>query len=279
MDVSERHEEMLDLCAGYALGSLDEADRVRLEAHLADGCEQCEAALADFFAATVALASFLPVASPPASLRGRILDAARAMPVEEMDVAPASRPARKGGRIVELPRRRLSAWTWGFAAAAAALAVASVWSGQEARRLRSEVNSLRDQVVSLRTQLDDQILWTGVLTSTDARVAALAPTPAGDPALRGRATYDAVTRRAVVILENVRAPKGRDYELWAIRGAAPASLGVLAADAKGRVILRLEDVGDPATLNALAVSLEPRGGSPDKTKPSGPVVMLGAFGG
>ena len=45
--MSEHLEEHLDLCAGYALGSLDAPDRIRLEAHLADGCPACEAALAE----------------------------------------------------------------------------------------------------------------------------------------------------------------------------------------------------------------------------------------
>ena len=46
--MSEHREEHIDLCAGYALGSLDEADLERIDQHLAEGCEHCEAALADF---------------------------------------------------------------------------------------------------------------------------------------------------------------------------------------------------------------------------------------
>jgi len=43
----------------------------------------------------------------------------------------------------------------------------------------------------------------------------------------------------------------------------------------GRAVVRLEDVGDPATLQAIAGSLEPEGGSPNPAAPSGPVVMVG----
>src|SRR5262245_57339171 len=122
MDVSERHDELLELCAGYAIGSLDDSDRARLEAHLSAGCAECEAALADFSAATVALAASVPAAFPSAALRARVLEEARVTPVEDAAEPEAKhlRPTRETGRVVELPRRRVSAWTWGFAAAAAA---------------------------------------------------------------------------------------------------------------------------------------------------------------
>ena len=84
-----------------------------------------------------------------------------------------------------------------------------------------------------------------MLNAPGARVAVLEPTPAGDATLRARATYDPATQNAVVFVENSVAPAGKSYELWAIRGAAPASLGVIQPDASGRAVIRLEKVGDP----------------------------------
>ena len=60
-----------------------------------------------------------------------------------------------------------------------------------------------------------------------------------------------------------------DYELWIIRGKdAPVSLGVLPAEG-GR--LTLADVGEGMVL---AVTLEPKGGSPTGA-PTGPIVAAG----
>jgi anti-sigma-K factor RskA len=60
-----------------------------------------------------------------------------------------------------------------------------------------------------------------------------------------------------------------DYELWIIRGtAAPVSLGVLPADGER---ITLADAGDGAVL---AVTLEPKGGSPTG-QPTGPIVAAG----
>ena len=80
------------------------------------------------------------------------------------------------------------------------------------------------------------------------------------------------------MFEHVTAPTGRDYELWGLHPSGPRSLGLLHPDARGRAVVRLEDAGDPATLQAFAISLEPAGGSPDPAAPSGPVVMVGKLG-
>jgi anti-sigma-K factor RskA len=42
--------------------------------------------------------------------------------------------------------------------------------------------------------------------------------------------------------------------------------------------MRLDGVGSLDTLGAFAVSLEPSGGAPTPTAPTGPVVMLGKIG-
>ena len=60
-----------------------------------------------------------------------------------------------------------------------------------------------------------------------------------------------------------------DYELWIIRGKdAPVSLGVLSAEGER---LTLADVGEGMVL---AVTLEPKGGSPTGA-PTGPIVAAG----
>jgi anti-sigma-K factor RskA len=83
----------------------------------------------------------------------------------------------------------------------------------------------------------------------------------------------------VVVLEHSTPPAGRDYELWMIRDGKPRSLGVVRPDEHGDAVVRLEDVGDAATLAAFALSLEPTGGAPTDDAPTGPVVAVGALGG
>ena len=263
--MSEHREEFLDLCAASAHGSLDPVDQRRLDEHLSEGCPVCEAALADFSAAVVQLASSAPAATPSASLRGRVLPAAR-----------AESPAR----VVELkPRRASTALSWGLAAAAATLLVATALTWIQVTRLREELEIGRDHLARLQQQVEEERRWAAVLSSPDAKQVAMATTPAGAPALCARATYDPASHSAVLVFENFRAPTQRDYELWAIRGGKPAALGVIHTDAAGRAVMRIEDAGDPASLNAFAVSLEPEGGAPTRDAPTGPVVMVGRIGG
>ena len=85
-------------------------------------------------------------------------------------------------------------------------------------------------------------------------------------------------RSAMVLHVNTLDPKihvpGRSLELWALpSGAQPKSLGVLAG---GRSELKLLAVADRslADVPALAISLEPPGGSPTG-QPTGPVLYTG----
>jgi anti-sigma-K factor RskA len=80
MDTDELH----DLTAAYALDALDEHEVEAYEAHLAT-CAQCREELARFGPSVEALAYGGAQATPPAELRGRILEAARA---ERPNVTP-----------------------------------------------------------------------------------------------------------------------------------------------------------------------------------------------
>jgi anti-sigma-K factor RskA len=277
--VSENHDQYLELAAGYALGALDEEDRLLFEEHLGAGCEECEAALADFSGAAVMLAASTPQAVPPIELRARVIKAAlaarpAAQPLEHR-VTPI-RPAR--------PRSGLAwSWPWASIAAAIALVAGAGWltSGRlntQIASLKNELSAARDRIALLESQSAEQNFWAKVLTSPQSRVAVLASTPEAQTTLEGRAIYDPGTHAAVVVLRNVYVPTGHDYQLWAIRGTTPASLGLVHPDKDGVAVLRVEDAGDPASLGAFAISLENQGGSPNPSAPTGPVVMLGKLG-
>jgi len=274
MGVNAHREEHLDLCAGYALGSLSGEDEARLEGHLASGCPACEAALADFSRATVLLGASAGSARPSPALRARVLEAA-----QSEGAAGRRETAPDRGRIIKVPRRSAGWLTWLPAAAAAAMAVVSALSWNDANHVRGDLAAERQKIADLQQQLDQERRWAAVLSAPQARVAELQITPDGLQALRARATYDPATKSAVIVFENFTAPEGKDYELWALRGAGVASLGVIKPDASGYAVLKLENVGDPETLGGFAVSLEPAGGSPNPAAPTGPVVMAGKFGG
>jgi len=112
-----------DLCAAYALDALAPDEERAFEAHLAS-CARCREELAGLSETAAALAYAVPPAEPPARLRARILDAARA---ERPNVVPL-RPRRSAGNIV-------------LASVAAAAACAAVGLGIWAATLHGRLGS------------------------------------------------------------------------------------------------------------------------------------------
>jgi anti-sigma-K factor RskA len=281
MVMSERPDEFRHLCALYALGSLDEAEAARFEAHLRTGCSACEAELAQCFEATYVLAK--AVASPPdPALRARVLqDIANAAdsparstsdaPVRPRHVALPPNPGRRDRRIVRFPA---IVATLGWAAAIAAAILGAV-EQRVVRQLESEMTALRVQQTQLESQLLEERRWATTMASPAARTAVFAPTGAGGSNVSGWALYDPSTQRAIVVLENLQLEPGHDFELWAIGPRGPRSLGVIQVEFGGRAVVRLTRVVVPADLAAFAVSYEAAGGSPNPTAPAGPVVMVG----
>jgi anti-sigma-K factor RskA len=90
-------------------------------------------------------------------------------------------------------------------------------------------------------------------------------------------TGDMRHRRLTVKLvaqQNIAADKS--LELWAVpKQGAPRSLGLVAAN--GSVTLPLPENATPESIPVLAISLEPKGGSPNPNGPSGPVLFKGAW--
>lgn len=115
----------------------------------------------------------------------------------------------------------------------------------------------------------------GVIYNRDeARYSATLVSADAQPALRVRAheNYLQVEPLTLATID-----PGRSLELWAIPAdGKPISLGVIPAGGKGKVELNDAQkalIGKPI---ALAVSLEPKGGSPTG-QPTGPVLYQGAL--
>jgi anti-sigma-K factor RskA len=259
MVVSRHTEEYLDLCAEYALGTIDDVSRRRLEAHLQDGCAECEAALRDFGAATTAFAATAPAISASKELRSRVITAAE------------REPRRRG------PRRGVPMAVAGVLAAASVVFLATtiaLWT--QVRKLSGEQSALRARLDGVEQELAQARTTVAFLTGTGTDCFDFAPTGQADTTMVARGCFNPSSGEALLTLDQVRVPAGRDVEVWVLRGEAPTSLGLVRPDAQGHAIVHVPALANASAVTAFAVSIEAQGGSIG-AGPAGPVVSVGAL--
>jgi anti-sigma factor RsiW len=222
-----------DLTAAYALDALDESDLQAYEEHLAT-CEDCRRELASLSNAAGALAYAVESPAPPAALRERVLQDARA---ERSNVVPL--------------RARWTPVAKALTAAAACAAIGfGVWAASLSRSLEHE-RSARDQANRALAVLSDP---------TASRVALTG-------AARGSVVITPNGEAALIVSRLDRAPTGKTYEAWVIDKGKPVPAGTFPGGGDTSVLRLERSVPDGARV---AVTLE---ASPGAEQPSGPSIL------
>ena len=205
------HAEMQDLVAAYALDAVDDDEREAAEQHLAT-CPRCRAELAAH-QETAALLAFSGGQAPD-EVWDRIAEAA----AEPGGGGSGARPVLS---FVSGGRRRVAYWAGAAlgTAAAAAVAVLGISVAHQSQRL-DDLAAASGSQAALR-QAVAAALQPGArnrpLESPDGTVVA-------DVVLTARGT-------GYVIADRFRnLPDDRTYQLWAIVGGTPVSLGLLGPE-------------------------------------------------
>jgi anti-sigma-K factor RskA len=218
-------EDIHELSALYALDVLSGDERARFEEHLED-CDRCRTEIEGLRTAASSLAFAVEGPPPPAELRARVLEAARA---EGQNVSPL-RPRRSSFAVS-------IAATVAVAATAAAVAF-GVWGA------------------SLDKSLSRERATISILTDPAARHVAL-------PGARGELVV-APTGDAVLTVALPKPPNGKTYEAWvadpSIRPAGVFSGGTTKLRVRvprgARVMVSVErsgGVGAPTTTPVVSV--------------------------
>lgn len=230
------------LVGPYALDAVSTEEQEAFEQHL-HTCSACREEL-EGLQATAARLGVAVAASPSAELRARVMDAITKTPQERPRVAA----------VIPGPWQR---WAPRMLAAAAVVAVAASLGAFLVERGR---------VQDLATQ---QAAMSAVLAANDAEEQALEL----DGGARLRVVSSQSLGQAVVVSSDMPdAPAEKDYEVWSVGDDGPESVGLMEPGSDGAPKVQLVDGLDEAT--ALAITVEPEGGSPTGKPSSEPIVTV-----
>jgi anti-sigma-K factor RskA len=243
-------EHVFDLLPGYSLGCLDEDDLLSVARHLTR-CPLCRSELETYWEIVDQVAMSVALQSPPAGLRGKILQRVTGAPqvgksrpaalVPPAPSRPAARPAQPGWR------RWLQARPLALAVAALALvllaflAISNLMLWQQVRTLQAAAPGGPARIVRLVGTSD-------------------APQANGYLVVFPSETYGTLVVEKVPPLE-----PGYEYQLWLIKDGIRESGGVFSVGRSGYGAMEIWAEYPLDTYPSFGVTIEPEGGSPGPT--------------
>ena len=253
MDI-HRHPELLDrLASAYAIGTLRGGARRRFET-LAREQAPVRAAALVWQSRVASMTELEHPVTPSLTVWTRIANLVRADREQAaMAAAAQARPAAASGWW-----RSLALWRGAAGAGALATVLAVVTTVGLRDRLGRQIDGLQAQLSA-----QPLVEYVAVLNDEQASASMLV-------------TFD--PRNKKLTLQRVggyQEASDRSLQLWALPpGAKPRSLGVLTQEKLLQLAAGEADVREVPTL---AISLEPKGGVPSETGPTGPVLFKGAL--
>jgi anti-sigma-K factor RskA len=267
-------EEVKEIAPLYVIGALDEKTAHEVEASLNSATPEQQRIVARWRDVAALLPQALPLQTPSDHLRERLLNRIAEetqqtpieIAVEESTLKEMAAPAEnKVLPFVQTRRAESKAVRWLLIAATALLAFNSAYLfkkntdlAKERDKLSIERNSLSEELAGWRREVDDFV-------SPKTRVIAMV----GDetPQANAKVVWDTKAQRwAIYIFDLPAPPSDKEYQLWYVTQNAKISAAVFRTDDNGRTVLKLTLPPDAlAGLAATAVTLEPRGGSPQPT--------------
>ena len=254
MDI-HRHPELLDrLAAAYAIGTLRGGARRRFET-LARERAPVRAAALVWQSRVASMTELAPAVTPSPVVWTRIHNLIEA---EREQAAMAAARAEPAPPPPTGWWRSLALWRGAAGAGALATVLAVVTTVGLRDRLGAQIDELQAKLGN-----QPQIEYVAVLNDEQASASMLV-------------TFDPKNRK--LTLQRVggyQEAADKSLQLWALPpGSKPRSLGVLSQE---KLLQLAAGEGDVREVPALAISLEPKGGVPSETGPTGPVLFKGAL--
>ncbi len=238
------HAEMDELYELYVLGTLEPEQAAEIREHVNTQCTYCLQHIQDASTVVSAMCGMAELQKPPARLRKRVIASVR-------------------------PETRSRNWVWavaGLSAACAALLAVVLWSTASARSYRAQITVLEAERSQLREAVE--ILSRSETKAVQFGLANNQP--------HGRVFVNRNRGLVFVGSDLPQLASNRTFQLWLIPAkGAPESAGLFRPNAAGNFVKVQTTPVDTARIHALAVSVEPPGGSPAPTTKPVLLVPLG----
>jgi anti-sigma-K factor RskA len=253
-------KKLKEIAPLYVIGALDEKTAQEVEASLRSATTEQHRVVARWRDVAALLPHALPLQTPPDYLRerllNRIVEGTQQTPIEiaveesslkeiaeqdERNVLPFVQPRRAESRTAR----------WLLIAATAMLAFTAGYLFKKNADLARERDNLKKDIAA----------WRGPGTRIISMV--------GDetPQAKAKVFWDTKAQQWDVYIYNLPAPPSdKAYQLWYVTQNAKISAAVFRTDEQGQSVLKLPLPPEALVgLAATAVTLEPRGGSPQPT--------------
>jgi anti-sigma-K factor RskA len=268
-------DEVKEIAPLYVIGALDDKTAHEVEASLHSATPEQQQDVARWRDIAALLPQALPLQTPSESLRDRLLsrisEEYQQTPIEiAVEESTLNGMAEQGEhkvlQFIEPRRAESKVARWMLIAATLLLAFSSGYlykqKAEFARELHAvsqERDSLSSELKERERQLDDMVApWTRYIAMVGEET----------PQANAKVVWDTKAQEwAIYIFDLPAPPSDKEYQLWYVtKNSSKISAVTFRTDSTGRTVLKLTLPPDAlAGLAATAVTLEPRGGSPQPT--------------
>lgn len=249
----------------YVLGIATDSEREEFESMEALYPEIKEARIA--FEKTLEDQLLRDAKEPPAELKTKVLGSLKNYNTDSYQTEEYEHE--------HTPVRKIGVWKWMAAASLILLAGAAYLAFttyQENKRLVAENRQLQQEVSVATARMDSIYQDAQRLYSPAMKMTTLTGT-ATAPKAYATVYWDTTSKDVYLMINNLPKPASdKQYQLWALLDGKPVDLGVFDFDIRERrLLVKAKNIQNA---QAFAISLEPKGGSP-QDGPTGQVYVMG----
>jgi Anti-sigma-K factor rskA len=273
-------DEIKELGPLYALGAVDEDTASGIEDFLLEATPEQQHEISELREVAALLPLALPLPNVPEIIRDRLFvrisAEAQSASVDSDETQAAlqtdgsTEPYEESAKVLAFthaPRREASATRWLLLAATVLLTFTSGYLLWRNYHLQNENSQLARENERVRNEVRE-------IVSPATRIVAMAGKEA--PEASAKVVWDTTRQTWVIYIFNLPPPPtDKQYQLWYVKGDAKISAAVFDTNPTGEKVLKLDLPPDVVKgLAATAVTLEPKGGSP---QPTSNLYLLGSI--